>query len=92
MQQGNQLLLKMIYWQLFIKTRYGRNVTERSVQGTSEVENDDGVSVVKILLDHNADINKKDVYEFSPLHHASLRQIYNFNFVISPEYAPLEET
>ena len=50
-------------------------MTERSVQGTSEVENDDGVEVVKILLEHEADINKKDVYEFTPLHHASLRYV-----------------
>ena len=76
-------LLAIIYQNL--PTRYGRNVTERSVQGTSEVENDDGVSVVKILLDHKADINKKDVYEFTPLHHASLRYSYSSNFVISPK-------
>ena len=81
----------MFNWQLFIKTRYGRNVTERSVQGTSEVENDDGVSVVKMLLDHKADINKKDVYEFTPLHHASLRCIILILLIVL-KYAPLEET
>ena len=82
-------LLAIIYQNL--PTRYGRNVTERSVQGTSEVENDDGVSVVKILLDHKADINKKDVYEFTPLHHASLRYIILILLLVL-KYAPLEET
>ena len=58
-------------------------MTERSVQGTSEVENDDGVNVVKILLEHEADINMKDVYEFTPLHHASLRYLLLLENTIS---------
>merc|ERR1719422_1304895 len=52
---------------LHYAARYGRNVTERSVQGTTEVENDDGVSVVKILLDHKA--HYKIPLQQMPPHH-----------------------
>ena len=53
--------------------RYGKNETERSPQGTSLPQDGDGVLVVHTLLENSADINKKDMYELTPLHHAALR-------------------
>ena len=58
---------------LHYATRYGKNETERSPQGISLPLDGDGVLVVKTLLNAKADINKKDLYELTPLHHASLR-------------------
>ena len=51
-------------------------MTERSNQGVTDLTDDhkdDGVIVFRKLLEAGAKINKKDVYELSPLHHASLR-------------------
>ena len=53
--------------------RYGKNVTERTVQGTSSPQGEDGVLVVEALLQAGADINRRDVYDLTPLHHAALR-------------------
>ena len=71
--------------QYFSKTdgmvcRYGKNETERKEHGQSSRHNDglkevadEGVKVVELLLNADADIKKKDVYNLVPLHHAALR-------------------
>ena len=62
--------------------RYGKNERERKehVHGRSndglKAVADDGVAVVELLLDFNAAIKKKDVYNLVPLHHAALRSKY----------------
>ena len=62
--------------------RYGKNETERKEHdrssrhddGLKEVaDEDEGVVVVELLLNADADIKKKDVYNLVPLHHAALR-------------------
>eukprot|EP00091_Calanus_sinicus_P014125 TRINITY_DN31513_c0_g1_i1.p1 TRINITY_DN31513_c0_g1~~TRINITY_DN31513_c0_g1_i1.p1 ORF type:complete len:121 (-),score=34.21 TRINITY_DN31513_c0_g1_i1:20-382(-) len=58
---------------LHYASRYGRNITERSMHGRTETENDEGVQVVDTLLQAGADLNKQDVYRLSPLHHAAMR-------------------
>ena len=58
---------------LHYAARYGKNETERTPQGTSMPLDGDGVLVVEALLNAGAEINKKDLYELRPLHHASLR-------------------
>ena len=63
---------------LHYAARYGKNETERTPQGTSLPLDGDGVLVVETLLKAKANINKKDLYELSPLHHASLRYLSRF--------------
>merc|ERR550532_2357509 len=58
---------------LHYAARYGKNVTERNVQGTSNPVSNDGVLVVETLVRASADINKRDMYKLTPLHHAALR-------------------
>lgn len=48
-------------------------MTERNVQGTSNPVSNDGVLVVETLVRASADINKRDMYKLTPLHHAALR-------------------
>ena len=39
----------------------------------TDSEEDEGVKVVKALLENKADINEKDEYNLTSLHHAALR-------------------
>ena len=71
--------------------RYGKNETERSPQGTSLPQDGDGVLVVHTLLENSADINKKDMYELTPLHHAALRgNIKIVEFLLEQEQIKVE--
>jgi len=58
---------------LHYASRYGKNITERSVSGRTETDHDEGVQVIEALVQAGADLNKQDVWSLSPLHHASMR-------------------
>ena len=56
---------------LHYAARYGKNITRWDDE--SDPEKDVGLEVLKTLLDAEADINKRDVYELTPLHQAAMR-------------------
>ena len=44
--------------QHFFFCRYGRNVTERCIDGRTETEADDGLDTVKVLVEEGASLTK----------------------------------
>lgn len=56
---------------LHYAARYGKNITRW--ENAPEEEDDIGLEVLKTLLVAGANINKRDDYNLTPLHHASMR-------------------
>ena len=56
---------------LHYAARYGKNVTH--LDQKLEEDLDVGLEVLKTLINAGANINKRDVYNLTPLHHASMR-------------------
>ena len=56
---------------LHYAARYGKNITRW--EDESDSEEDVGLEVLKTLLNAGANINKRDAYNLTPLHHASMR-------------------
>ena len=56
---------------LHYASRYGKNVVGGCER--KEPEEDTGLEVVKLLVEHGADYNRQDDYSLTPLHHAAMR-------------------
>eukprot|EP00092_Neocalanus_flemingeri_P024563 GFUD01026641.1.p1 GENE.GFUD01026641.1~~GFUD01026641.1.p1 ORF type:complete len:1187 (+),score=294.85 GFUD01026641.1:192-3752(+) len=56
---------------LHYAARYGKNIT--CWDEASESDEDIGLEVLKALINAEAEINKEDLYNLTPLHHAAMR-------------------